>query len=146
MPTVEHKTIVERWFREIFEQGKMDVIDELVAPGLIAHAPGNGPPSGGRDAFKHWLQWHRASFTDQHWTIHDILSDGEKAVVRYAGYTMYRGGLFDLPATNQPVLETGIIIFRIADGQVQEMWSEMSDLQVVFQLGASLTVKQDETA
>jgi hypothetical protein len=37
---------------------------------------------------------------------------------------------------NQRVRETGILIYRIEGGKVEEIWSEMSDLQVVMQLGA----------
>jgi predicted ester cyclase len=57
-------------------------------------------------------------------------------VARYSGTTTYRGGLLDIPSKNQRVVETGILIFRIEDGKVKEIWSEMSDLQVVQQLGA----------
>lgn len=144
MPTQEYTLIIHRWFTEIFEQGNLATVDELVAPDFVAHAQGSDPATRGRDAFKTWLQWYRTNFADQQWTIQDILSDGDKAVARYTGYTTYHGSLFDLPSTNQRILETGIIIYRIMDGQVQEMWSEMSDLQVVFQLGARILPPQAE--
>jgi hypothetical protein len=56
----------------------------------------------------------------------------DRVVARYSGWTTYRGGLLDIPSKDQCILETGI-----EDGRVQEIWSEMSDLQVVQQLGAS---------
>lgn len=146
MPTLEHTSMIQRWFTEIFEQGNLSTVDELVAVDFVAHAQGGDPATKGREAFKTWLHWYRTNFTDQRWMVEDILSDGEKAVARYRGHTTYRGGLFDLPSTNQCILETGIIIYRIVDGQVQEIWSEMSDLQVVFQLGALLVPSQVETA
>lgn len=77
-----------------------------------------------------------AAFTDPEWSVHDVISDDDKAVARYSGWTTYRGGLLDIPAADQRVQETGILIFRISNGQVQELWSEMSDLQVIMQLGA----------
>lgn len=77
-----------------------------------------------------------ASFTDAEWTIHDIIEEGDKVVARYSGRTTYKGGLLDIPARDQRVVESGILIFRISNGKVQELWSEMSDLQVVQQLGA----------
>lgn len=132
----EPKVIVERWFKEIFEQGDLATVDEIVAPDFVAHGPGGDPGSSGREAFKRWLGWYRTSFTEQEWTIHDIIAEGDKVVVRYSGHTTYRGGLFNIPPANQRILETGILIYRITDGQVQELWSEMSDLQVVQQLGA----------
>ncbi|MDP9479171.1 MAG: ester cyclase, partial [Actinomycetota bacterium] len=84
------------------------------------------------------------AFADRAWTVHDVLSEGEKVVARYSGWATYRGGLLDIPSTDQRVLETGILILRIRDGLVREIWSEMSDLQVVMQLGAFPVSKPDE--
>jgi hypothetical protein len=42
------------------------------------------------------------------------------------------------------VLEPEILIFRVEKGLVRELWSEMSDLQVVMQLGAFPVPDQDE--
>jgi len=44
--------------------------------------------------------------------------------------------MFNIPSTNQKIVETGILILRIEDEKIKELWSEMSDLQVVQQLGA----------
>jgi predicted ester cyclase len=74
--------------------------------------------------------------TEREWTVHDVISEGEKGVARNSGWVTYRGGLLGIPSESQRVLETGILILRIRDGLVQELWSEMSDLQLVMQLGA----------
>jgi steroid delta-isomerase-like uncharacterized protein len=130
------REIVERWFADLFTRGDLAVIDELVAEDFVAHGPGGSPGSRGRDALRDWLGWYLSAFTDRGWTILDVITEGEKVVVHYAGQTTYRGGFFDIPASGQRVPEPGIIIFRIAEGQVREMWSELSDLQLVMALGA----------
>ena len=76
-------------------------------------------------------------------TVHDVISEDAKAVARNSGWVTYRGGLLGIPSEGQRVLETGILILRIEDGLVQELWSEMSDLQVVMQLGAFPPPGQD---
>lgn len=135
MSVDETRAIVERWFQDIFTQGNLVVVDELVAPEFIAHGQGNDEGTHGREAFKDWLHWYRSTFTDAEWTIGDVISEGDKIVVRYSGWTTYRGGLLNIPSTNQRILESGIIIYRIHNGQVHEIWAEMSDLQVIQQLG-----------
>ncbi len=40
-----------------------------------------------------------------------------------------------MPAADQQVFEIGIVIGRVADGQVLELWSGMSNLRIVPQLG-----------
>jgi len=65
-----------------------------------------------------------------------VISEGHKVVARYSGWATYRGGLLGIPSEDQRVRETGILIYRIEGGKVAALWSEMSDLQVVMQLGA----------
>lgn len=104
---------------------------------FVAHGQGAHPGTHGVEAFKDWLRWFRASFTEPEWTVHDVIVAGDKIVARCSRTTTYRGGLLDIPSKDQRVLETGILIYRIEDGKIKEIWSEMSDLQVVQQLGAS---------
>lgn len=75
-------------------------------------------------------------FTEREWAVHEVISEGEKAVARYSGWATYRGGLLGIPSEDQRVLETEILILQLRDGIVREVWSEMSDLQLVMQLGA----------
>ncbi len=132
----ESTRIVERWFEDIFTRGDLSAVDDIVAAGFVAHGQGDHPGTHGVAAFKDWLRWYRASFTEPEWKVHDVIVAGDKIVTRYSGTTTYRGGLLDIPSEDQRILETGILIYRIEDGKIKEIWSEMSDLQVVQQLGA----------
>ncbi|WP_077248057.1 ester cyclase [Bacillus sp. FJAT-27986] len=73
-------------------------------------------------------------FFEREWTVHDTIEEGDKIVACYSGYSIYKGGLLDIPSENQQVKETGIIIFRIENGKIAEQWCEMSDLQLIQQL------------
>ncbi len=143
MPTPEHASIVERWFEDLFTRGDLEAVDGLVAPDFVVHGQGGMEDTHGREAFKEWLRWYLSAFADREWTVHDVLSEGEKVVARYSGWATYRGGLLEIPSTDQRVLETGILILRIRYGLVREIWSEMSDLQVVMQLDAFPTPKRE---
>ena len=136
MPTDEHARIDERWFDDLFTRGDLAAVDDLVAPDFVAHGRGGSEATRGREAFREWLRWYTSAFTEREWTVHDVISEGEKAVARNSGWVTYRGGLLGIPSRGQRVLETGILILRVEDGLVQELWSEMSDLQLVMQLGA----------
>ena len=139
IPTRQHLEIVERWFEDLFTRGELRAMDELVSADFVAFGTGGEGQSietRGPDAFKEWLGWYLSTFTDREWTVHEVISEGPKVVARYSGWATYRGGLLEIPSENQRVRETGILIYRIEGGKVQEIWSEMSDLQVVMQLGA----------
>ena len=111
-------------------------MDELVAPDFVAHGQGGMEDSHGRETFREWLKWYLSTFSDREWDVHDVISEGDRAVARYSGWATYKGGLLDIPSTDQRVIETGIQIFHVEGGVVKEIWSEMSDLQLVMQLGA----------
>ena len=136
MPAREHVGIVERWFKDLFTRGDLGAVDDLVAPDFVAHGQGGMDDTHGRETFREWLRWYLAAFVDREWTVHDIISEGDRVVARYSGWATYRGGLLDIPPGEQRVRETGILIYRIEGGKVAAIWSEMSDLQVMMQLGA----------
>ena len=136
MPKAEHVDVVRRWFDDLFTRGDLGAVDVLVAPDFVAHGQGGSEAVHGREAFREWLRWYTSAFTEREWTVHDVISEGEKVVARNSGWVTYRGGLLDIPSEGQRVLETGILILRVEDGLVRELWSEMSDLQVMMQLGA----------
>ena len=130
-----HASIVHRWFDDLFTAGDLDILSDLVSSDFVAH-----DPSGGRttnlEAWKQWFAWYRAAFTEPEWTVHEVLSDGDKAVVRYSGKVTYRGGWLDIPATNQRVTEMGILIFTIVDGKIGRLHAALSDLELATELGA----------
>ncbi len=134
-----HDSIVERWFEDLFTRGDLSAVEELVTADFAAYATGgDGRTIETRSpgAFREWLRWYLSAFTDREWTVHETISEGDKVVARYSGWVTYRGGLLNIPSGDQRVRETGILIYRIEGGKVDAIWSEMSDLQVVMQLGA----------
>ena len=136
MPAREHVNIAERWFEDLFTRGDLDTVEDLVAQDFVAHGQGGMDDVHGRETFRGWLRWYTSAFVDREWTVHDILSEGDKAVARCSGRATYKGGLLGIPSRDQRVLETSILILRVEGGMVKEIWSEMSDLQLVMQLGA----------
>jgi predicted ester cyclase len=139
IPTREHREIVERWFEDLFTRGDLSAVDEVVSADFVAYGTGSHGrtiETRGPGAFREWLRWYLSAFTDREWTVHEVISEGDKVVARYSGWVTYRGGLLDIPSSDQRIRETGILIYRIEGGKVAEIWAEMSDLPVVMQLGA----------
>jgi predicted ester cyclase len=130
------RTLIERWFDEVFTQGHLDRVDELVTPDFVSRDPSGNVGAANPAAFKAWLSWYLPHFTDRVWTIHDLIAAGDKVAVRYSGRVTYRGGLFEIPATGQRVTEMGILVFRLCEDRIAELWAALSDLELVLELGA----------
>ena len=105
---------------------------ELATDDFVCHGPGG---MGDRAVFMDWLRWYPNAFTDQRPSIEDVIATDDRIVVRYMIRSTSRGGYLNLPGNDQPVEETGIIIFRLDDGKIAETWFEGNDLEVAQQLG-----------
>jgi predicted ester cyclase len=123
--------IAEAWF-DMWRTGDDGRLADLATDDYVAHGPGG---TGDRATFVDWLHWYPITFAEQRPVLEDVISGGDRVVARYTVRSTYRGGYLDLPARDQAVEETGIIIFRLAGGRVAETWLEGNDLEVARQLG-----------
>ncbi|MEV6632073.1 ester cyclase [Actinoplanes sp. NPDC051470] len=128
---MQPKEIARAWF-EMCARGDREAFAELATDDYLPHGPGG---TGTRDDFIDWLQWYSTAFADQEPVMEDAIESGDRLVIRYTVRSTYRGGYLDLPAADQKVHETGIIIFRLTGGKVAETWFEGNDLEVAQQLG-----------
>ena len=135
-----HRSLIERWFHELFTVPDSAILGQLVTDDFVTRDPSGKIGAANPAAFLAWLQWYRSSFTDATWQILDLLSVDDKVVVRYAGQTTYRGGLFQIPANDQRVTEMGILIFQLRDSRICTLWSALSDLELVLEMGAIPTI------
>jgi steroid delta-isomerase-like uncharacterized protein len=127
--------LVLDWF-EMCRTGDEARFGELAAETFASHGPGG---STDRAGFVAWLRWYLTAFADQRTVVEDVVESGDRVVVRFTTHSTYRGGFLDLPARDQHVRETGIIIFRVAGGRVAETWYVGNDLEVAQQLGGRVT-------
>jgi ketosteroid isomerase-like protein len=127
--------IAKTWF-DMCRTGDTRGLDCLVTDDYVAHGPG-GPSD--RASLVDWLDWYPTTFAEQRAALEDVIVSGDRVVVRYSVSSTYRGGYLDLPARDQEVRETGIIIFRLAGGRIAETWMEGNDLEVARQLGGRIT-------
>jgi len=133
MISEDKRQVAERWFNEYFTKGNLDVLDELVTSDFVYHSR-NGENTV--ESMKKFMEWYRSVFHDDEWLLEDLVEQGDKLVVRYTGWMTYQGGWFDIPAANQRVKETGIMIYRFKAGRIKELWCENSDAAILFDLGA----------
>jgi predicted ester cyclase len=76
-----------------------------------------------------------AAFPDLHFTIEDLIAEGDKIVYRYSATGTHKGDLSGIEATGKPVTITGMVISRVVNGNVQEDWEQTDMLGLMQQLG-----------
>jgi steroid delta-isomerase-like uncharacterized protein len=75
------------------------------------------------------------AFPDLHFTIEDMVAEGDKVVVRWIVRGTHRGTFQDIPPTGKAVTLTGISLFRVANGRGVEVWTDADYLGMLQQLG-----------
>ena len=78
---------------------------------------------------------HRSWSTDQHATIEDLVAEGDKVACRWSGRATHQGDLMGVAATGKAIVLTGIAIYRVANGKIQEEWDYSDVLGLMQQLG-----------
>jgi steroid delta-isomerase-like uncharacterized protein len=97
-------------------------IEEVIAPlasGFVYHRPGM-PDVTGLMGMRQVVEMYRSATPDQHSTIEDVVAEGDKVACRWSARGTHRGDLMGVAPTGKAITVTGIAIYRIANGQIQE--------------------------
>ncbi len=132
----ENKALVRRWFEELFNEGNLEVTDEIIAPNHISHDPSLPDLPLGPEGAKQLVNLYRSAFPDVRLTIEDELADGDKVVTRWVGRGTHQGVLMGVAPTGEQVETTGISIWRIEEGKIVESWANYDTLGMLQQVGA----------
>lgn len=136
----DNKTLVRRVFEEVWNQRKLEVADQLLASDYVSHDPASPDFGRGPDALKRLVKYYTDAFPDTHFTVDEMISEGDRVVARWTVTGTQRGQLGDIPATNRQVTVTGVEIVRISNGKVQEARTTWDALGLMRQLGAVQTI------
>lgn len=126
--------IVLRMPNEVFSQGKLEVIDEIISPDMIEHMP-VPPDMQGIAGFKNFVQAFRGAFPDLHFEVELSTTAGDivTAVAKASG-TM-KGDFMGMPASNKRAEWTEIHVARVRDGKIVEHWGLIDEATMMRQLG-----------
>ena len=129
--------LIHRWFDEVWNNGRLDAIHELMAPKFVGIGQ-SGPEAviHGPQEFQTFVEQLRGAFPDIHVTIEDAFAAGDKVVARWSATMTHRGDHLGLPATGKQVRITGISIGRIVDGKIVEGWDNWDQLGMMREIGA----------
>lgn len=92
----------------------------------------------------------RKSMPDLTFTIDDTVAQGDKVVMRVTLKGTYKERLFpesgDPPSPPRLVRATGIFIFRVGDGKIQEIWQELDEAILRTEMGVQWKTRTEAGA
>lgn len=134
MPRHELEEIAHRWIEGGWQQGRVEMVDELHSADFVDHdAAGRAPD---RDGFKQGIAELYAGFPDLFAEIEDLVVDPERGTVavRWTARGTHRGTFMGMPPTDNRVSFKGIEIIRVHGGRIVERWGEWDGIDLVQQL------------
>ena len=88
--------------------------------------------------FRQVMEGFRSAFPDSDLCIEEEIAEDDKVVIRWNFSGTHQGNLLGIPATGKKVSWTGITIYRIVDGKVEEERGEEDFLGFFRQIGLVL--------
>lgn len=144
MSIEESKAIYSRFVEEVINQGNFDVVQELFSPNYLDHnlPPGAAP---GLDSVKQVQSMFRNAFPDVHFTIEDMVGEGDEVATRVTGSGTHKGDFMGIPPTGKRATWSSMGFFRVTDGKIVEHWGIPDLLSLMQQLGAIPAPGQTKT-
>jgi predicted ester cyclase len=135
MSTEQNKAIARRMALEVFGQGRLEVVDEIVAPNVTEH--GQLPPGipQGREGIKAIASAMRKGFPDVTFRIDLEVAEGDYVASHMTVSGTNKGDMFGMPATGKRAEWTEIHIVKLANGKLTEHWGVADMLGAFRQLG-----------
>jgi steroid delta-isomerase-like uncharacterized protein len=140
-----NKVVARRWFEDFFNQGNLEVADEIIAADHVNHDPTLPDIPTGPEGQKQIVNLYRGAFTDAYISVEDQLAEGDRVVTRWTGSGTHQGELMGVAPTGNQVTITGITINRISDGKIAESWTNYDALGMMQQIGAVPEPEQGES-
>jgi steroid delta-isomerase-like uncharacterized protein len=135
--------IDKRLFSEVWNQGKIDVIDDIFSIDYINHTLQPGLPPG-KQGLKQMVTTMRTAFPDLKMIPDDVIVEGNKIVTRWILRGTHKGEGLGFPATNKSVQVIGIGIHVYKGGKVVDSWTSMDSMGLAQQLGMIPPPRQDK--
>jgi steroid delta-isomerase-like uncharacterized protein len=135
--TEECSTLVHEWFERVWNQGRSDAIDELLADDAIVHGleDASGNALKGPEGFKPLHHAFRTAFPDLTIEVEECLTDGDRMAFRCKVRGTHHGDGLGVAPTGREVEFMGMGFVRVRDGKIVEAWNTFDFQSMNAQLG-----------
>lgn len=140
-----NKTVVQRYFHEVLDQKKFDLMPDLLAPDVVVHRPGFD--STGRDVVTRNLRARLQDYAAFSSEVSGLMAEGDMVSARIFHRTKIRPLTFRSRAgevrvtKDQELNWTAIVQFRLKGGKIVEEWVMRDELGMLVQMGAMVVGK-----
>lgn len=116
-----NKELVGRFYKEVYGDWNMALVDEVVSPQFISHDWPKGSPTGPQ-GFRNFYSAIRSALPDARYEVDDLIAEDDKVVVRWRLLGTHKGDFRGIAPSGRPIALKGIAIYRVVRGKLMERW------------------------
>jgi steroid delta-isomerase-like uncharacterized protein len=124
--------LARRYYDEVLNEGRTDLLDDLAAVDYDEHDPLPGQGTG-RQGLKDRVIALRQAL-GQTFTVEDVIAAGDRVAVRWTSSGQHLGDFMGMPASGRSFTVTGIDIHGFREGRMAEHWHVVDQLGLMQQL------------
>ncbi|GAA4302970.1 hypothetical protein GCM10023143_05820 [Compostibacter hankyongensis] len=128
-PETTNKEIIRNLYENILNNRKIELLNDVISPDYVGIGGVKGVAG-----FSSTVLSVIAGFPDIEWTIEDMVSEGDKIIVRWHWNGTNTAPFRGIPASNKKVTDNAIVIYQLKDGKVTNAWLQGDRLGVLTQI------------
>jgi steroid delta-isomerase-like uncharacterized protein len=138
-------TLARRYIDEIWAKGNLANLDELVDDDVVLRDLFM-PEAKGKDALRERVGMMTRDWTDNQFTIDEIIVSGDRVVIRETWRGVQKNEVFGVKPTGKPITCSAVEFLRVKNGKIAENISYMDMYGMLQQMGVVPPLDQLEQA
>jgi steroid delta-isomerase-like uncharacterized protein len=130
----DNKELVRRLFEDVFNGGKLALLDRLIGGAYIEHSPSPNQAPGAAGV-RARIEAMRAAFPDLRFAVEAMVAEEALVAVRYRWQGTHEGPYLGIAPTGRRLSVRGMEFYRLEGGRVLEHWGIVDEFGMLTQLG-----------
>src|SRR5262245_49912824 len=134
-----NKAVLNRFWSEVWDQGDLDVVDEIFHENFVDHGLAPGLHKQGPEGAKEAVMQFRNAMPDLYLRCDMMVAEGDKVLSVWESGGTQTGPLASARGTIPPTGNRGVVrgmtLNRLEDGRIIEAWDNFDILGMLMQLG-----------
>ncbi|HQU74606.1 MAG TPA: ester cyclase [Calditrichia bacterium] len=135
MNVFEVEKLIMLYFEEVWNLGKLDILEDIIDPEYVNHSPGTPNPPRGPVGLRPIIAAMRKAIPDLNYEVLDWVYGDNKVAIRSRMTGTHREELFGIPPTGKKIDVMQFQIEHLRNGKIVAHWRQTDDLTMMKQLG-----------
>jgi steroid delta-isomerase-like uncharacterized protein len=137
MADFDKVALMRRWFQEVWNEGKTDIVLQHTDPNLVGTGQGDaGVQVKSPQDFLQFVATMRGAFPDLRVKVEDAFQSDDRVAVRWSVTGTHQGDHLGVPASGKQIAISGITIAKFRGDKIVEGWDSWDQLEMLKTIGA----------